>query len=773
MRKDHDFLDQVKKNWKYCSDAESTARAKMLDDWKFWHGEHWDETDKRDRLANDRPCPVVPRMNQFIHQITNDQRQNKPSFKISPTGAESKEIAEKRYKAAERRSGLIKSIVYHSQAENAIQNAFDHAVIMGRGFYRIKTDYLNPESFDQEILVDKIENPLSVYMDPDRTRLDYSDCDWGFIVSKISKDKFKKEYPKAEFTDWTTTDHQEFWVREDEITICEYYYFKIKDDILYQFEDNSRMLKSEIQDEAAFKKLKIVNERPTKTKQLVWCKLTALEKLGGDIELPGDRIPIFPIIGEEAKVGQELIISGLVRKVKDSQKMYDYWTGAEQEWLASSTKAQYIIEESQIEGYEDIWSSSSLRNYTVLPYKAKNTGGQSLPAPQKTQPQPIPSGYIQAKMGCIDDMKAETGIYDAGLGNRSNETSGKAIIARQREGDTANYHYTDNERISLTSAGQLILDWIPTYYDTQRVLRILGEDDKDETIELFGEDKDGNEINFGDGYYGCQVTMGPSYSTQRQEAAESMIQFMEVYPEARAIIGDLVAGNMDWPKADKISERLKTLLPPGMADSDDEDNPELMMMQQAIQAREEEMQAMGQQLQQLEQEKGNEQGKLQIEAQKNQIEQFKADTDRMKMEADAAKAQADAQAKIQSATPSQAPNELSADAKIKAETEIVKTQLNIEAKKEEQERALAVDENTINNGQVIREQITTKMDENLAKITELVIDSTEEIKSREPKETLVKKTSDNEYTATTTDQNGNESVAVVTKVKDGYKIKDK
>jgi len=763
-----EFLDTAKKRWKSISDVEAAARALMLDDWQFYHDNYYDQNSNQD---DDMPQIAVPRINQFVHQVTNDQRQNKPTFKISPTGAESSDIQEKRVKAADIRAGLVKSIVYHSQGENAIQHAFDHAVIMGRGFYRVDTEYENPRSNDQDIVINKVENPLSVYMDTDRTKLDYSDCKFGFVLSKMKKDAFKEKYPKADFTDWNTSDHEEFWVTEDEITVAEYYQMKEKEDILYTLDDNSKVLKSEVKDED-FDESKVVTQRDTIVPQLQFCILTSLEVVGDIIDLPGDRIPLFPIIGEEEKIGQTLIIKGLLRGSKDSQKMYNYWTSKEAQWLASSTISQYIVEESQIEGYEDIWSKGNVSSYSVLPYKASNPGGQALPAPQKTPPPSIPAGYIQGKMGCIDDMKATTGIYDEGLGQKGNTVSGKAIIARQREQDTSNFHFTDNERISITSSGQYIIDIMPTYYDTNRIIKILGEDDSEDTIELMGEDDKGEKITLGDGYYSCQVSMGPSFSTQRQEASESMLEFMQVYPDSAPLIGDLIAGNMDWHNSDKVAQRLKTLLPPGVmeSDEDDENNPIVMQLQQAMKQMQGQLQEAGQMIQKYEMEKGNEQGKLQIEAEKVQVDQFKADTDRMKAQVEAQKADAEIANMAKQAPPQEG---ASSDAQIRAETEIVKTQLNIEAEAEKQRKELNKEENTINNGQLIREQITEKMDENLEKLATIVIESAEEIKKKEPKETIVKKTNENEYQAVTTDQEGNETVAIVTKVKDGYKIEDK
>ena len=218
-------------------------------------------------------------------------------------------------------------------------------------------------------------------------------------------------------------------------------------------------------------------------------------------------------------------------------------------------------------GLEHIWNKANTLNVPWLPYNPDPTAPG---APQRQRPADINAAEIQQANQSIEDIKATIGIFDASLGAQGNETSGRAILARQREGDTATFAWIDNLARGIEHTGRILIDLIPRIYDTQRVMRILGEDQSEKMVTI-------NQVNIvnpwtGDyevlndmsvGKYDVRVSVGPSYATKRMEAAESMMSFVQAFPAAAPIIGDLIARNMDWPGAEDIAKRLKAALPRG------------------------------------------------------------------------------------------------------------------------------------------------------------------------------------------------------------------
>jgi hypothetical protein len=315
---------------------------------------------------------------------------------------------------------------------------------------------------------------------------------------------------------------------------------------------------------------------------------------------------VVRIVGNEFEVDGRLYVSGLVRNAKDAQRMYNYWVSQEAEMLALAPKAPFIGYGGQFEGYEEKWKTANTNNWPYLEINPDVTDGQGsvLPLPQRAQPPMASSGLLQAKSGASEDIKSTTGQYNASLGQGGNERSGKAILARQREGDVGTYHYGDKLTRGVRHIARQLVDLIPKIYDTQRIARVIGEDgvtkmakinpDQEEPVREV-RDQDGIVIdkiyNPGVGKYDVVATTGPGYATKRQEALEAMGLLLQGNPQLWAVAGDLFVKNMDWPGAQEMATRFAKTIDPKLM-SDGEQSPELQAAQQQIQA-------MNQQMEQL------------------------------------------------------------------------------------------------------------------------------------------------------------------------------
>ncbi|NBT33665.1 MAG: hypothetical protein EBT13_17665, partial [Rhodobacteraceae bacterium] len=206
-------------------------------------------------------------------------------------------------------------------------------------------------------------------------------------------------------------------------------------------------------------------------------------------------------------------------------------------------------------------------------------------APQRQMGPQIPSGMLQEALTASDEIKAITGIYDASLGARSNETSGVAINARKMEGDVATFHFIDNLTRAIRHSGRIMVDLIPKVYSTPRMIRIMGEDGTSEErkINEAYEDIKGH-LRLHDvrtGRYDVTVKAGPGFTTKREEAAAQMMELVRSFPDAAPVIGDLLAKNLDWPGADEIAKRLEKMLPPNIRD-EGEIPPEIQQQMQQM-----------------------------------------------------------------------------------------------------------------------------------------------------------------------------------------------
>lgn len=572
-----EFLMTAMKRFQKAEDAEKDVRQKCLEDLRFSRGEQWPDQIRTVRQNDNRPCLTFNRLNQAIRQVTNDERQNRPQIHVIPT----KDGDEDTARILE---GLMRQIQVSSEAGIAYDTACDHQVRMGFGFFRVCTRYVDEQSFDQEIIIDQIKNPFTVFVDPNAQQPDYSDAKYMFITCDMDRDEFERTYPDA-----LAASIDKFegvgnagadWLGKDSVRVAEYFYVKEEYSTLYQMQtpdgQSVTMTKQEREaaEEAGFV-FEEVNKRDICIKQVKWAKITATDVLE-EQDWPGQYIPIIPVLGDDYIIDDKRNVSGMTRDAKDSQQMYNFWNTAQTEAIALAPKAPFVIAEGQFEGYETFWQTANLKSYSYLPYKPTSIEGTPVPPPQRQTAEPPVQAMVQAIQMAGDNIKATTGIYDAGLGSRSNETSGKAIMARQREGDVANFHFIDNLGRSIRHAGRVILDLIPKIYDVARIIRVVKEDNKTELVKVNQpiEEKGMQKVyDLTTGKYDVAVVSGPSYTTKRQEAAEAMVQLVQAQPQLMNVIGDIMISQMDWPESQRAAARMKKTLPPELQDDDDEKQP--------------------------------------------------------------------------------------------------------------------------------------------------------------------------------------------------------
>jgi len=621
IKKDtQDVLAVMRKRLQMAISAFSESREDELDDLRFYAGSpdnHWQwpadvlatRGAVQGQTINARPTLTINKLPQHVRQVTNDQRQNRPSGKVIPADDNADP------EVAEIYNGMVRHIEYISDADVAYDTACENQVAYGEGYIRILTEYCNDDTFDQDIKIARIRNSFSVYMDPTIQDPCGADAKWCFVTEDLQRAEYERMFPDA--SPISTLQAQgvgdqsiSVWINQDTVRIAEYYYIEYDRATLHLYPGNVTAFEGS--PEAKQMKqmgIKPIRSREVNAKRVKWCKTNGYEMLE-EQEWAGRFIPIVRVIGNEFEVDGKLYVSGLVRNAKDAQRMYNYWTSQEAEMLALAPKAPFIGYGGQFEGYEMQWKTANTQNWPYLEVNPDVTDGAGavLPLPQRAAP-PLPqTGLIQAKMGASDDIKSTTGQYDTSLGATSNERSGKAILARERQSDTGTYHYVDNLARAVRHVTRQLVDLIPKIYDTQRVARIIGVDGETDMVKLnpmqpepVREIRDANNpdividkiYNPNVGKYDVVVTTGPSYLTKRQEALDAMGMILQSNPQLWQVAGDLFIKNMDWPGAQEMAARFAKIIDPKiMQDSDD--SPE---MQQAKQ----QMEAMGQELDQLHQ----------------------------------------------------------------------------------------------------------------------------------------------------------------------------
>ena len=647
----NDMLALMRSRFTMAMAAYSDSREDELDDLRFMAGSpdnQWQwpadvlatRGSVQGQTINARPCLTINKLPQHVRQVTNEQRQNRPTGKVIP--ADDKADVE----VAQIFDGMVRHIEYISDADVAYDTACDNQVTYGEGYIRILTEYCREDSFDQDIKIGRIRNSFSVYMDPMIQDPCGADARFCFITEDIDKRDYEKMFPDATpisslMASGVGDPSLNQWINQETVRIAEYFYYETKRETLHLYPGNLSVWKDSPQD----KQLASMFGKPLRTrsvdrKKVKWVKTNGYEVLE-ERDWAGKWIPVIRVVGNEFEVDGQIYLSGLVRNAKDAQRMYNYWTSQEAEMLALAPKAPFIGYGGQFEGYETNWKTANTNNWPYLEVNPDVTdgAGSPLPLPQRAAP-PLPqTGLIQAKMGASDDIKSTTGQYDSSLGATSNERSGKAILAREKQGDTGTYHYVDNLSRAIRYVTRQLVDMIPKIYDTERVARIVGLDGEVGMVKINPmqpepvkeiRDQNGGVVekiyNPSVGVYDVCVTTGPGYMTKRQEALDAMSMLLQSNPQLWTVAGDLFIKNMDWPGAQEMAKRFAKIIDPKVMEGEDQ-SPEMAAAKQQVEALTQELNRVVDMIQNVQD--GMEAQKIETDKFKAEIQAYDAETKRI------------------------------------------------------------------------------------------------------------------------------------------------
>ena len=605
------------------NEAESENRQLAMIDLKFRFGEQWPQYAVASR-GLDRPQLTINEIDSYIRQVTNMQRQQRPRMKAQPID----DFADK--KIAKIITGIFRHIEVNSDADHAYDTAFDFAATMGWGYWRLRTDYIANDTFNQDIFIDCINNPFTVYFDYMSQLPDGSDGEKCCITDLFPKKNFEKLYPDAQtsgFTERGTGDNDPDWATENAIRVAEYFWIDRKKAKLVALSDGSFHWEDKLPPEDLLRaeEIVIVGDRESFKKQVKWQKQTAFDVLE-EKDLPGRYLPVVPLYWTQIIIDDQRLRQGMVRPAIDPQRMVNFWQTAATEFLALAPKPKWLIAEGQDEGHEKEFQNANLSATAVLRYKPTDVSGKPVDKPERIAPDPPPSGFLEAAQLSNVNLQRVMGMFDPAVRSQ-NDKSGKAIIAERSQSEMSNFHGYDNLTRSMKHTGRIILDYIPAVLDTQRIQRIIGEDGKEDLVQINQPVMDStgqaiqkilNDVRVGT--YDVVMETGPGYDTKRQEGVAATMELMRtpVGEKVAAVADDLIVRQMDFPGADMIADRLAAANPLSQIDEKSEIPPQVQMQIKALQGQ---VQKAQQIIQQLEVEK---KFRLDVESMKQQGETRRA-----------------------------------------------------------------------------------------------------------------------------------------------------
>ncbi|MFZ4067205.1 MAG: portal protein [Phenylobacterium sp.] len=556
---DETVMARARADFARAREAMRQDRDAAAEDLRFARlGEQWPEAIRRARELEGRPCLTLNRLPTFIRQVVNEARQNRPAITCHPVDSAADPGT------AEVLNGLIRNIEQSSDADVAYDTALDFAVTCGFGVFRINARASETGGEDLDLAIERVADPFSVWGDPDSLAADSSDWDVAFVTREMGLGAFRARWPDAEPVDWSMEDDVPGEAARlggeggRRVRIVEAWRREAVERTLITLSDGQEMEAGVFEARRPYLEasglVQVGAPRKVPGLKVVQRILSGAAVLE-TVDWPGRYIPLVPVYGEEIRVDGRRRLRGLVRDARDAQRMFNYWRTTSTELVALAPKAPFIGRKGAFDTDQAQWTTANSQTHAFIEYDG--------PEPPQRQPfAGVPAGALQEALNAADDLKSIMGLHDASLGARSNETSGKAILARQREGDVSTFHYIDNLSRAIRHAGRILIDLIPKVYSTQRMVRILGPDGVPALAAVNGAAVNGAEggggrvFDLGAGRYDLTVRAGPSFASRREEAASQMIELIRAFPPAAPLIGDLLAKNLDWPGADEVARRL-------------------------------------------------------------------------------------------------------------------------------------------------------------------------------------------------------------------------
>jgi len=585
-----DFLEDMRKKyeWGYNFNEHNILAGK--EDAKFAVGNQWDPIVEQRRRDLRKPVLTFNRLIAFVAQVVGNRLMNETEIRVHPDKAGTKEIAQLR-------EGLIRSIFKNSHADFARDEAAKYQVIGGEGYFTLRMEYAGDDVFEQEIKLGAVTDPYSTVLDPLGIEPSGEDAQWGFVSDDIPQQEFKHRWPWAaenSFLGERQWNQSGFWLTEDTVRIVSYWRMVVEGTkVLALYQDGTV---HDVTDMEEFEYAPFVETRsdgspytrevPNRFARLYLC--AGNEILEGPYDYPISSIPIYRVPGWEVNDGEKIHRWGLIRFLKDPQRLHNYWRSTVAEQLVAAPRNKWLTTPESVKGHEAKWRRAPSSDDPFLYY---NDGEQ---APVHVPPPGIDAALVNEAGMATQDLKDISNIHEAALGMPSNEVSKVAIQQRQMVSDVGTYVYVDRRRIADQRCAKNINELIPHIYDTKRMVTVIGRDNKLIMTVINDPSQPNSDVTIGK--YGVTVTVGPASETKRALANEQMMAFVNALPQTAEPVMHLIAEAQDWPMSGQFANIFKTIIAakyPGVI-SPDEMTPEMKEMQSQNQ----QVQAMQQQLEQ-------------------------------------------------------------------------------------------------------------------------------------------------------------------------------
>lgn len=603
-----DIFEEARDRYQIALDAASDFRNKAKGDALFREGEQWGEASPVTTASSETPELTINFTDTLATRVVNNIKQQRPRGKCHPVSDGA------RIELADVINGIGRHVEYRSSASVAYDRAADDAVTTGEGYFRILSEFISADSFDQDIRILPIFNACAVLLDADSMMPDGSDSVYGFISSMMKRTEYKRRYPRMPNSSWADDGGSEYrmdWDDKENIRLAEYFRIRERAATLWllrnsQGEEFARF-KADIPGEKpeetlALHQIALIDQRESCRRQVEWFRLNGTRVVDRN-PLPGSWIPIIRVSGNMRVIDGKVYRRGMVRNMKDPARMVNYGEVAKIRRLGLTPQSPWVAAEGQLDGHPE-WTSSNREPVMVLVYKPVTIttaqGEIPLPPPQRTPPAQLEAGFAEFTQGMRSNLLAIANMTnEPGQDTSGQVVSGRALEKRQGQSDQGHIQYYDNLGLSIAHCWRIMLEYIPHYISTERMQRIIGEDGVPSMVKVNEQTTENgvatvkNDLSVGK--YDVVMDTGPGYETKREEGAQNLISLMSIPELAEVVVkvgSDLIFRAIDAPYMQELADRIASMTPEGLE----------KILEQLPERAQQIVKSMGAQIQQLQQE---------------------------------------------------------------------------------------------------------------------------------------------------------------------------
>lgn len=584
--------------WEQASTYWSKYFARVQEEMAFLSGKQWSDAARQQREMDGRPCLTLNKIANYIRNLNTRNREAIFELKV-----ENSDVINQ----------LLQNVVKGSNLTTHCDVASYTQIATGLSYLRVFSEYASPTAFNQNVKVEAIPDVTSVFYDPSARGFLFDDADYCFIISQITKDEYANLFEKevSYFSDFKNP----FVLSKNKTMVAEYYYREWKKATIRKYVNpQTGEIKISDKNEELDETWVLVNSKKTRIPVIKHCLFDGTD-FYEETTLPNiSRIPVIPVVGEDAWINKQREFNGAVRNSMDAQKLTNYAISLSLEMSELQTHAPVIVEDTSITGYEDVWRDSNIRNYAYLPVRK---GAQM--APQRLSVTTDISSLMSIKADANSDIQQIFGVFDTQLGDQSNEVSGVAINARNEAAAKSTYVYKDNLIKSIKEVGRTIYEMLPTYYNGRSIDVDTPSGKKTMTVQINPLDE-----QFTDELGTIEVVETSSSSSIKHEVNKQLLQLSQAIPSAAPLLVDFIIKNTDVPNKDELIERVSSLIPANVQNLQNITPENAKSIVSSLEAENQKLQEQMMQMQQEIQSVNIDKEKLEIEKQRIILDEQKA-----------------------------------------------------------------------------------------------------------------------------------------------------